>query len=90
MDYVIHVCKNSHLSEDDENYCERVWIDKDKTNVMNYPPSWKYCPECVRKGFKNPRTRNSTQTPEQIEAFKKRMAIYREQHKQGKQGNENK
>ena len=75
--YVIHVCKNSKLKPNDPNYCDRAWVDVDKTNVRDTPPTWKYCAECVKKGFKNPRTRQSTMTSEQIEAFKQRMAEYR-------------
>lgn len=78
MKYVIHVCKNSKLSPKDPNFCERVWIDEDLTNVTHIPPSWKYCSECVKKGFKNPKRRKVTKTPEEIEAFKQRMAAYRE------------
>ena len=75
--YVVHVCKNSKLKPSDPNYCDRAFIDVDKTHVRDIPPSWKYCPECVKKGFKNPRQRKSSMTPEQIEAFKQRMAEYR-------------
>ena len=75
--YVIHVCKNSKLKPDNPNYCDMAWVDVDKTNVKDTPPTWKYCPECVKKGFKNPRTRQSTMSEEQIEAFKQRMAEYR-------------
>ena len=57
MDYVIHLCKNSHSSTD---YCDRVWIDEDRTNAESYPPTWKYCPECEKKGFKNPKRKNLT------------------------------
>ena len=85
MIYVIHVCKNSKLKPSDPNYCDRAWIDEDKTHVRDYPPTWKYCPECVKKGFKNPRTRKSTQTPEQIEAFKQRMAEWRAKKNEEKQ-----
>ena len=87
--YVMHVCKNSKNPEfiykkdskgkiiskkKNPDYCNNGWIDEDKTHVKDYPPNWKYCSECVTKGFKNPRTRNYTMTPEQIEAFKIRMA----------------
>lgn len=75
--YVIHVCKNSKLKPTDPNYCNRAWIDEDRTNVKGIPPTWKYCSECEKKGFKNPKTRKSFKTPAQIEAFKKRMADYR-------------
>ena len=75
--YVTHTCKNSKLDPKDPNYCDRAWVDVDKTNVKDTPPTWKYCPECVKKGFKNPRTIKATRTPEQIEAFKQRMAEYR-------------
>jgi hypothetical protein len=82
--YVIHVCKNSKLKPKDPNYCDRAWVDVDKTNVKDTPPTWKYCEECVKKGFKNPRTRKSTMSEEQIEAFKKRMADYRKKQNESK------
>lgn len=76
--HVIHVCKNSKLKPTDQNYCDRAWIDRDRTNVKDIPSAQKYCPECEKKGFKNPKTRKNSKTPEQIEAFKKkRMAEYR-------------
>mgnify|MGYP003593282864 CR=1 FL=1 len=75
--YVVHTCKNSKLKPTDENYCNNCFIDVDKTNCTTHPPTWKYCPECEKKGFKNPKTRQVTKTPEQIEAFKQRMAEYR-------------
>ncbi len=81
--FVVHVCKNSTLKGtynketkeyiEHSDYCNNCWIDVDKTNATTYPPTWKYCPECEKKGFKNPKTRNATKTPEQIEAFKQRM-----------------
>lgn len=75
--YVTHTCKNSKLPKNDPNYCDRAFVDEDRTNVKDIPPSWKYCPECEKKGFKNPKVRKSSKTPEQIEAFKKRMEEYR-------------
>lgn len=77
MNYVVHVCKNSKLKPSDKNYCDRAWINEDLHNATSIPPTWKYCEECVKKGFKNPRRRKSSKTPEQIEAFKQRMAAYR-------------
>lgn len=68
-DYVIHVCKNPK--------CNNCWIDEDLHNAQDRPPQWKYCSECEKKGFKNPKKRKSNKTPEQIEAFKIRMAEYR-------------
>ena len=79
--YVIHVCKNSKLKPTDRDYCDRAWIDEDRTNVKDRPSTRKYCPECEKKGFKNPKTRKSSKTPEQIEAFRKRMAEYRRNKK---------
>lgn len=76
MNYVIHVCKNSKLKPNNPNYCDRAWIDEDLYNAKR-PPTWKYCVECEKKGFKNPKRRKSSKTPEQIEAFKQRMAEYR-------------
>ena len=75
--YVVHHCNNTKLKPTDENYCNNCFIDIDKTNCTTHPPTWKYCPECEKKGFKNPKTRQVTRTPEQIEAFKQRMAEYR-------------
>lgn len=77
MDYVTHTCRNSKLKPSNPNYCDRAWVDEDITHVVNTPPTWKYCEECVAKGFKNKRRRKSTKTPEQIEAFRQRMAEYR-------------
>ena len=81
--FVTHTCKNSKLNPSDPNYCDRAWVDVDKTNVTSVPPTWKYCKECEAKGFKNPKVRNVTRTPEQIEAFKQRMKEYRENKKKG-------
>lgn len=53
MNYVAHVCKNSKLKPSDKGYCENIWLDKDKYNAQSLPPNWKYCPECVLKGFSN-------------------------------------
>ena len=80
--YVVHVCRNSKLPSDDPNYCNNCWIDVDKTHATTFPPTWKYCPDCEAKGFKNPKTRNVTKTPEQIQAFKERMAQYRKMRKE--------
>ncbi len=79
--YVIHFCKNTRLKPTDKNYCNNCFVDTDKTHVTTIPPSWKYCPECETKGFKNPKTRKITRTPEQIEAFKQRMQEYRNNNK---------
>lgn len=81
MNYVAHVCRNSRLKPSDPNFCENSWVDEDLHNVTTIPPSWKYCEDCVKKGFKNPKRRKSSKTPEQIEAFKQRMAEYRRKKK---------
>ena len=49
MNYVAHVCRNSKLSTKNENYCDKIWIDKDLTRATTTPPTWKYCEECCRK-----------------------------------------
>ena len=77
MSYVVHFCKNPE--------CNNCWIDEDRTNVTTYPPKYLFCEECVKKGFKNPKRRKSTKTPEQIEAFKKRMAEYRRKKNEQKE-----
>ena len=79
--YVNHTCRNARLKPTDADYCNNCFVDVDRTNCTTHPPTWKYCPECEAKGFKNPKTRKKTQTPEQIEAFKQRMAKFRESKK---------
>ena len=49
-----HTCRNSKLKVNDPNYCFNAFVDIDKHNAKNLPPTWKYCPECVAKGFINP------------------------------------
>lgn len=80
MNYIAHVCKNSRLKPSDPNYCDRIWVDEDRYNASK-PPTYKYCPECVKKGFKNKRRIKKTMSPEQVEAFKQRMKEYREKVK---------
>lgn len=75
--YVVHHCKNTTLKPADKDYCNNCFIDKDKTNVQSYAPTWKYCPECVAKGFTNKRTKAGTMSEENREKFKLRMAEYR-------------
>ena len=49
MNYVMHFCRNSRLSERSKNYCNNGWIDKDLTNAQLLAPSWKYCRSCAEK-----------------------------------------
>ena len=49
MNYVMHFCRNSRLSERSKNYCNNGWIDKDLTDARLLAPSWKYCRECCEK-----------------------------------------
>ena len=77
LPYVVHFCKNGKLPKDDPNYCNNCFMAEDRTHVTTLPPTYLYCPDCEAKGFKNPKTRNVTRTPEQIEKFKQRMAEYR-------------
>lgn len=49
MNYVMHFCRNSRLSERSKNYCNNGWIDKDLTNAQLLAPSWKYCKSCAEK-----------------------------------------
>ena len=72
MNYIVHFCKNPE--------CNNCWVDEDLHNSTK-PPRWKYCTECEAKGFKNPKRKKCTKTPEQIEAFKERMKAYRERLK---------
>ena len=41
--YVSHTCKN----------CKVAFMDVDEIDVFLTPPDYKYCPECVKKGFKS-------------------------------------
>lgn len=52
--YVTHTCHNSKLDKSDPNYCFNAFVDEDKHHARNQAPTWKYCPECVAKGFVNP------------------------------------
>jgi hypothetical protein len=52
--YVTHTCKNSRLNPDDTDFCDRAFMEIDYHNVKDTPPTYLYCPECVKKGFKNP------------------------------------
>lgn len=49
MNYVMHFCRNSRLSERNKNYCNNGWIDKDLTNAQVNAPDWKYCRERCEK-----------------------------------------
>ena len=51
--YVAYVCVNSLKNEKDKDYCNNIWIDKDEVDAFINPPDYKYCAECVKKGFKN-------------------------------------
>lgn len=75
--YCIHLCKNSRLKETDPNYCESVFIEEDRENVQDYPSTQLYCPECVKKGFKNPR-RMKKLTEEQKREIGQRLKAARE------------
>lgn len=75
-DYVAHVCKNSKKPEfiDDPStykkskknkiknpeYCDRIWVDIDRTHPIDIPTTKFYCPECQAKGFKNKKVRLSS------------------------------
>lgn len=63
--FVTHTCKNSKLNTGDKNYCFVGFIDEDKHYTTTTPPTWKYCTYCVKKGFKNPKTRKINLTEEQ-------------------------
>ena len=68
MMYVIHYCHNKK--------CNNAWIDEDLTKAKCLPPTWKYCPECVSKGYKNP------SRPPLTEAQKKKLKKMRQQKNQ--------
>ena len=57
MNYVVHYCHNKH--------CNNCWLDEDLTNAKSLPPTWKYCLECVSKGFVNPEKPPLTDTQKQ-------------------------
>lgn len=74
--FVVHHCKNTRLSEKHVDYCNNCFIDRDLTNVKTHPPTWKYCPECVAKGFKNPKTRKETMPEEVLEALSRGREVH--------------
>lgn len=41
--FVTHTCKN----------CGKAFVEQDNHNSQDTPPTWRYCPECVKKGFRN-------------------------------------
>jgi hypothetical protein len=43
--YITHTCRNKE--------CERAFQNVDECNSQNIPPDYKYCPACLKKGFKN-------------------------------------
>jgi len=47
--------------------CESAFMNKDELNTQNDSPDYKYCPECVKAGFRN--------TLELKEAYKKWVAF---------------
>jgi len=68
--FVTHTCKNSKLPPiqkgnksgtipriEHKDYCFRAFVDVDKFNALSNAPTWKYCSECEKKGYKNPKTR---------------------------------
>lgn len=63
--FVTHTCKR----------CGKAFVAEDTYNAQDLPPKNKYCGDCEKEGFKNKRKRKLT--PEQIEAFKERMALAR-------------
>lgn len=54
MVYVSHTCKNINRRESDLRYCDNAFMDKDLKKSTSESPKWKYCPDCVLKGFINP------------------------------------
>lgn len=87
--YVTHTCKNSKLPPkskkpriEHDDYCNRAFTDIDKYNAISIPPTWKYCPECEKKGFKNPKTREFKELSEkQITARNNFIKMVRDKHK---------
>ncbi|KKP40240.1 MAG: hypothetical protein UR30_C0005G0021 [Candidatus Peregrinibacteria bacterium GW2011_GWC2_33_13] len=54
--YVTHSCIK----------CEGAFQDIDFYDSVNFPPSYKYCPRCVDKGFNNPKRFLRLKIPENI------------------------
>ncbi len=87
MNYVMHFCRNSRLSERSKNYCNNGWIDKDLTNVKSYAPDWKYCPECAEKlgidyDTQTPTSNLTEKELEHLEFMKEKARKMRERAKQ--------
>lgn len=50
--YIYHYCLNENLPVTDPNYCDRAWVDvAHGGDYASAPQNWKYCPDCVAKGF---------------------------------------
>jgi len=99
--YVTHLCKNSKLTPiqsgkniptiNHEKYCFKAFVDLDKYGANSTTlATWKYCPECESKGFKNPKTRVAKEPSEKQllcrEMFKKQVA---ERHRLAKEAKNN-
>jgi len=52
--YISHTCHNWKRKPSDTDYCDRAFHDLDLKNSRSRSPDWKYCPQCVAKGFVNP------------------------------------
>lgn len=79
MNYVMHFCRNKQ--------CNNGWIDKDLTNAISTPPSWKYCEDCCKElGIDfDSQTPTSNLTEEELahkERKKEQARIMRERAKQ--------
>ena len=43
INFVTHTCK----------HCGKAFIEQDNNNSQDVPPTWRYCPECVKNGYRN-------------------------------------
>jgi hypothetical protein len=51
-EYIYHYCLNENLNIKNPDYCDRAWVDVAHGGQRaNAPQNWKYCPECVKKGY---------------------------------------
>lgn len=55
--YIYHYCLNENLKDGHPDKCNNCFIDVAHGGANAYSPqNWKYCPDCVAKGYKQPKS----------------------------------
>ena len=54
-------------------YCDRIWIDVDRTGAMDIPTTQFYCKDCLKRGYKNPKKIKPELSIEEKQKFAEKM-----------------